>query len=573
MSYLVFARKWRPLTFDDVVGQEHITQTLKKAIEKERVAHAYIFTGTRGVGKTTTARILARALNCDNGPTSEPCGECESCKGVIQGASMDVLEIDGASNNKVDDIRDLRDNIGYTSMSGKHRVFVIDEVHMLTTSAFNALLKTLEEPPPKVIFIFATTEPHKIPATIQSRCQRFDFRRISTTQIREQLEKICVSEEMPHTSEGLHLLARKAEGSMRDALSLLDQIYSYGQETIGEAEVRMVLGIVGAEVYLKLMDAVANKDPEPVLQTVQDVLYHGYDLHEFIVGLEEHVRNLLFARIPKVLAARAEEIPAESADMYRAQAEKFAEGTLLRMAELIRKTEHDLKWSSFPRFAVEALLLKLVHMDQSVSLENLLQALGNSNGASSAPPTVSPPEKKKPEPRPQPTLTSDPPPPQPQTQPQPQTAPDISATEPEENTESFSAETEAKPVRDLEGEWPAFLKELIDARPNLGSFLSHAHMAACKGSTVDLRFATAFKFHFDEVTKRQNRAFIEKKLAEFAGAPITLHMTLEQEHHTDAQPPNYLSQITDTVPSLQDEIEHEPIIKTVLEAFDGEVIE
>jgi hypothetical protein len=236
------------------------------------------------------------------------------------------------------------------------------------------------------------------------------------------------------------------------------------------------------------------------------------------------------------------------------------------MTELIRKTEYDLKLSSFPRFAVEALLLKLVHMDRSVSLQNLLQALEQGNGGSVAAPEVPTPEKKKSEPRSEHNLRPDP-------QPQPVPAPDLSASQPEEDTESFASETETQPVRDLGGEWPAFLKQLIDDRPNLGSFLSHAHMAGSTGSSVDLRFASAFKFHFDEVTKRQNRAVIEQKLAQFAGAPITLHMTLEQEHHTEAPSPNYLSEITDTVPSLQDDIEHEPIIKTVLEAFDGEVIE
>ena len=202
MSYVVFARKWRPLTFEDVVGQEHITETLKKAIEKDRVAHAYIFTGTRGVGKTTTARILARALNCEKGPTPTPCGVCDACKNIMSGSSFDVIEIDGASNNSVDDIREIRDNVHYSSMGGKYRIYVIDEVHMLSKPAFNALLKTLEEPPPQVIFIFATTEPQKIPATIQSRCQRYDFRRISTEQIVGRLSRICADEHIDFRPQG-----------------------------------------------------------------------------------------------------------------------------------------------------------------------------------------------------------------------------------------------------------------------------------------------------------------------------------------------------------------------------------
>ncbi|MCP4628832.1 MAG: DNA polymerase III subunit gamma/tau, partial [bacterium] len=280
MSYLVFARKWRPLTFDDVVGQQHITDTLKRAIEKNRVAHAYVFSGTRGVGKTTTARILARALNCDTGPTTEPCGSCESCKAIINGSSFDVLEIDGASNSGVDDIRELRENISYTSMGGKYRIFIIDEVHMLSKSAFNALLKTLEEPPKNVIFIFATTEPQKIPETIHSRCQRYDFRRIASEQIVGQIEKICTHENITFEKSGIELIARRADGSMRDALSLLDQVCSFCQENITEKEVRSVLGIVETELYNDVLEAIAEKSALPVLHAVEDILNRGFDLLE-----------------------------------------------------------------------------------------------------------------------------------------------------------------------------------------------------------------------------------------------------------------------------------------------------
>jgi DNA polymerase-3 subunit gamma/tau len=348
MSYLVFARKWRPLTFDDVVGQEHVTGTLKKAIEKNRIAHAYIFSGTRGVGKTTTARILARALNCDKGPTPDPCGICDSCKGVVSGSSFDVLEIDGASNNSVDDIRQLRENVGYSAMGGKYRIFVIDEVHMLSKAAFNALLKTLEEPPSGVIFIFATTEPQKIPATIHSRCQRYDFRRIVPEQILERLEKICTEEKISFEKAALMLIARKADGSMRDALSLLDQVCSYCPERLTEKEVRLVLGLVGMEVYARIMEAIAAKTPASALQVVQEVLYQGFDLHEFVVGLEEHLRNLLFSRIPGALESGGMVVEKAVAEQLRASSGRFSEGDLLRMMEIARKAENDLKWSALP---------------------------------------------------------------------------------------------------------------------------------------------------------------------------------------------------------------------------------
>ena len=357
MSYLVFARKWRPLTFDDVVGQTHITDTLKKAIEKNRIAHAYIFSGTRGVGKTTTARILARALNCEKGPTPAPCGTCDSCKGISSGSSFDVLEIDGASNNSVDDIRELRENVGYSSMGGKYRIYVIDEVHMLSKPAFNALLKTLEEPPSNVIFIFATTEPQKIPATIHSRCQRYDFRRIVPAQILERLVFICKEEKIDFEKSALALIASKADGSMRDALSLLDQACSYCQVKLVEQEVRIVLGLVGMEVYVKIMDAIAVKSPAPALAAIQQVLYEGYDLHEFVTGFEEYVRNLLFVRLSGEFQGAGIAMEPEAVQQLRHSSERFTEGDLLRMMEIMRKAEGELKWSAFPRFAVEMMLL------------------------------------------------------------------------------------------------------------------------------------------------------------------------------------------------------------------------
>ena len=384
MSYLVFARKWRPRNFDDVVGQEHITETLKKAIEKNRVAHAYIFTGTRGVGKTTTARILARALNCENGPTPVPCGECTYCKDILTGASFDVLEIDGASNNSVDDIRELRDNIGYSSMGGKHRIFVIDEVHMLSKAAFNALLKTLEEPPKNVIFIFATTEPQKIPATIHSRCQRYDFRRIGAEQILNRLAHICTTENIAFERSALMLVARKAEGSMRDALSLLDQVYSFCHENLSEKEVRSVLGLVGMDVYDRIMDSIHDKNAAPVLAIVQDVLYQGFDLQEFILGLQEHIRNLLFARIPEALESRGIDLEPDVVQRFVTSATRFSEGDLLRMTEIVRKAEADIKWSVYPRFVVELMLLKLVYLDTTLSVEQLLKMIGDPDSANPA---------------------------------------------------------------------------------------------------------------------------------------------------------------------------------------------
>lgn len=585
MSYLVFARKWRPLTFDDVVGQDHITQTLRMAIEKDRVAHGYIFTGTRGVGKTTCARILARALNCVNGPTPTPCGTCDSCKSIIGGSSFDVMEIDGASNRGVEDVRELRDNVTYSSMGGRFRVIIIDEVHMLTREAFNALLKTLEEPPPRVIFIFATTEPQKIPATIHSRCQRYDFRRISTEQIAGQLEKICTADSIRYTREGLILIARKADGSMRDSLSLLDQVNSYGKDVIGEAEVRAVLGIVDIDVYFGILDAVRDRNSAPLLEAVQNVLFHGLDLHEFTVGLEEHLRNLLFARIENGLRNRASDFSPETLAMITEQAGQFSDEMLLRMAEVVRKAEYELKWSSYPRFLVESMLMRLARLEDTTSLEKVIEMLGGDDLTEKKKDLISPPAPPVvpadavPAEAPEPPLPSAPA--SVVTVREPETS-GLSGTSPEysdamipadspEGEEGFIEESETPTSRDLSRDWPVFLEQLMDDRPHLGSFLSHAAVASVQQHAVDLRYAQMFKFQFAEVTRKQNRDIIEEKLAEFARRPIQIHITLETEG--DPQDlPNYIKSVADTGASIVDDMKNEPIIQAVLDAFDGEVL-
>jgi DNA polymerase-3 subunit gamma/tau len=561
MSYLVFARKWRPLTFDNVVGQNHITSTLKRAIEKNRVAHAYLFTGTRGVGKTTTARILARALNCDNGPTPDPCGTCESCKNIINGSSFDVLEIDGASNSGVDDIRELRENISYTSIGGKYRIFVIDEVHMLSKSAFNALLKTLEEPPKNVIFIFATTEPQKIPETIHSRCQRYDFRRIATEQIVAQLEKICTEENITFEKSGLDLIGRRADGSMRDALSLLDQVYSFCQDSITEKEVRSVLGIVETELYNSILEAVAEKASLPVLDAVEDILNRGFDLLEFLVGFQEYLRTLLFVRLPGVIDNQRIAISLDTLKQQTDYASRFSETDLLRMIEIIRRAESELRWSSFPRFLIETTLLKLVFMDSTVSVEQILTSLKkgtipqNTQGASGV--DFSDGKKKSDE------------------SPVDQTpVPEHTVSIPREvDTNSFSTEQEQSEHVDLAARWPAFIERLMEDRPNVGTFLSMAYIAESTDHSIDLRFEKQFGFQFSEITKKNNREIIEKMLAAFAGKHIDIHITIEkQEAEKKDTSVKAIEEKEHIPPSLEDDIVNEPIIQSVIKIFDGEVL-
>ncbi len=367
MAYIVLARKKRPVSFDSVIGQRHITETLKKAIEKNRVAHAYIFSGTRGVGKTSTARILARAMNCEQGPTPEPCGVCGSCRDIASGVSINVQEIDGASNNSVNDIRELRSNIRYSSMDGGYRIYVIDEVHMLTREAFNALLKTLEEPPEKVIFIFATTEPSKIPDTIVSRTQRYDFRRVSDELIFSHLVEVCDQEEMEYDSSAVKVVAAKADGSVRDSLSLLDQIRSFcGDERITEEAVRSVLGLISKDTFSRLMKSFDDSAPGEAVSLLREVLKTGYDLDDFIGGFQEYLRGIL-----------TESVTASEG----AEGSGFSVVDILRMSEMVREAEYRLKHTNFPVFLVETLLIRLAYMDEAVTISSLIQDIESDSGA------------------------------------------------------------------------------------------------------------------------------------------------------------------------------------------------
>jgi DNA polymerase-3 subunit gamma/tau len=294
MSYLVLARKWRPQTFAQIIGQPHVSQTLQNAIQARRVAHAYLFTGARGVGKTSVARILAKALNCEHGLSAQPCNDCSNCREITQGNAVDVQEIDGASNTGVDNIRELRETIRYRPAKSRHKIYIIDEVHMLSTAAFNALLKTLEEPPEHIVFIFATTEPHKIPATILSRCQRFDFRRIATSQIVAHLETIAREERLQLPEPVLYSIAREAEGSMRDAQSLLEQVLAFSVDGRVDTEVLDLLGVIDRHSVQRVGRAILQGEAGTCLEVVADLYRRGIDIKRFCQQLCEHFRNLTF---------------------------------------------------------------------------------------------------------------------------------------------------------------------------------------------------------------------------------------------------------------------------------------
>ncbi len=372
--YLVFARKYRPETFDDVVGQGHVARTLQSAVQNDRVAHAYLFCGGRGVGKTTMARILAKALNCKEGPTAQPCGQCESCRRIAAGDDLDVLEIDGASNRGIDEIRNLRQNVKYAPAHSRFKIYYIDEVHMLTTPAFNALLKTLEEPPPHVKFIFSTTDPQQLLDTVKSRCQRFDFRLIADAEIIGHLGQICDLEKLSPEKGALQAIARAARGSLRDALGVLDQVAAFSEKDVKLEDVLTVLGAVNTQVLTQIVDALAGSHTGEALRIVHEALFSGVDLLDFADQLSEYLRDLLVA---SYCGAEDELLAGSAADAetLERQAGLLDADKLLYMLQVLREAKQRARRDTSGRVALEMAIVKFSRLDELVPLGRALEML------------------------------------------------------------------------------------------------------------------------------------------------------------------------------------------------------
>ncbi len=398
MSYLVLARKWRPQGFGDLVGQETVVRTFENAISNDKIVHAYLFSGPRGVGKTSSARILAKALNCEERSGSGPCGRCQSCQAITDSASVDVFEIDGASNNSVDAVRELRETVKYAPSGGKYKIYIIDEVHMLSTSAFNALLKTLEEPPGHVIFIFATTEPKKIPSTILSRCQHHAFRRISKGSIKEQLKKITKKEKIDISDRALDMIARAADGSMRDALTLLDQAYSFS-DSITEQELQSLLGLPEIDIIHNLSKTILNGNISETLMIIKEVTDRGNDLRQLTKELVEHFRNIAIVKVSDDAGALLE-FSEDEIEKYTQYASKVTiEQLTLLLSELLR-LEGEVRSTINPRYTLELGLLRTSFIKGMTSIEDVVkmisgQTLPSDTAESHAPETDAESLKKK----------------------------------------------------------------------------------------------------------------------------------------------------------------------------------
>ncbi len=563
MEYLIYARKFRPQTFEEIVGQETITTTLKNAIRQERVPQSFLFSGPRGVGKTSTARILAKALNCKEGPTEKPCGKCVSCKEIEQGNSMDVLEVDGASNRGIEEIRTLRENVKFKPSAGRYKIYIIDEVHSLTGDAFNALLKTLEEPPAHVKFIFATTESHKVPLTILSRCQRLQFKRISVPEAVEKLEKIAQKEKLKYEKNTLFMIARATEGALRDAESLLDQLASFSEGKIKEEDVLTLLGLAPEEMYVSVLAAIRGKKGDEIFGLVKKLYEEGADLAQFAKGLFEVFRHLLVLKT----APKAEALIEANVEMIaklRKLAADLPQGELLLALSILQNLQIQLRRPvASPKLLVEAALLKLVYMDGLRSVEDLVQGASPGYKSSATIPVM---EKKTLKPvttaeENKASVTNAPlsqrgtrgdlnPPLSPFTKGESEDRP-VPAVSPQEGLT----------LNDVERVWPQVIGIVKAKRMSLSLYLAEAEPAEVEGSVVVLGLPSEFRFHKETLEKDSNKQVIEEAFAQALGKKIRVQCVVTERDGMTQEA------AADRTPAADEGVPD--IVSKALEIFDG----
>jgi len=550
MSYQVLSLKLRPQRFDEVVGQTHVTRTLQNAIGLDRVAHGYIFSGPRGVGKTTTARILAKVLNCKNPKDNNPCGTCVNCTEITQGSNLDVQELDGASNRGIDEMRDLREAVKYPPNNSKYRIYIIDEVHMLTREAFNALLKTLEEPPPHVIFIMATTDAHKVPATILSRTQRFDFKHISINDISEYLKQILESENIKYDTDGIRLIAQKADGSLRDSLSLLDQTIAYASDALDVETIRDVLGIIKENVFLNIIQTIEKRDHKEVIHQLNQLIDAGYAIPDFISGFNEFLRNCMIQKTGESAKLNLSE---NSLNWLQTDC-RFSTADFLRMLDLSLQFESKLRFLQQPQISLEALFIKLSMMDASVDIASILSG--------EVPKTIS---VKKPESQKPSITTENPDSPLVQTEP-------MESPQPTENnpvTEKLTTPTPpvvSEPVpqqvrnltlEDFNNSWTEIIEGLEEKNSKIAHFLEEAKLSSFDGKQLLIELVNGHRFHLKTLEKdaEQIASVINDKLNQ--KIRIKFHIQENNEEKPEKKKP--------------ESAEH-PLFMKVLETFEGEII-
>lgn len=590
MDYQVSARKYRPGTFDDVIGQPHVVQTLVNSVTTKRIAQAYLFSGTRGVGKTTVARILAKALNCENGPTGTPCGTCSNCLEIAQGTSVDVMEIDGASNTSVDDVREIRENVKFAAFRGKYRVYIIDEVHMLSNSAFNALLKTLEEPPPHVVFIFATTEIHKIPATILSRCQHYNFRRIARTEIIERLRHVVEQDKIMIEERSLMALARASEGSMRDGLSLLDQAVAFGGKTIVHADLEALLGAVPQELVRAMVQAVTAQESAAALRVLAQLLDQGHDLRAYCAEVVEYLRNMLVVSVVPSPQEQQGLIESSAEDLAQmaSDARSFSPEQLQELFAIFTQAEDSLRLSAHPRFVLETAAIRATRLLRRAD-EKPVQAVQPSTTRPPLPTPVrtSPPvparsAESTPSSRPKPpqaTISTLPPP-------RPSRPPALANTAPPNVQPRGTAGdvTVSIPVTSPPSEerrhavtlnWEQVQEEVANASSRIAAFLERGRFVGTDGHVVTIGFAKQEMAARGMIENPDNMAVLTSICTRLSGQTVRLRVV----ELTEADPPGQtMAQLRSTKEKEQRQVLFEqarahPVVKQALEMFGAELAE
>lgn len=593
MDYQVSARKYRPGTFQDLIGQPHVVQTLVNAITSNRIAHAFLFSGTRGVGKTTVARILAKALNCERGPIATPCDVCPSCLEIAQGTSVDVIEIDGASNTGVDDVREIRENVKFSPFRGHYRIYIIDEVHMLSNSAFNALLKTLEEPPAHVVFIFATTEIHKIPATILSRCQHYNFRRIPKGEIAQRLRHIADHEGITVEDRSLTAIARASEGSMRDALSILDQTVAFSGKTIHHSDLETLLGSVPREHVRGMITAIINQDSPAALGIVAQLLDQGHDIRAYCAELVEHVRNLLVAAVvpsTQTLRSLIEASP-DDIDQVIADAQLFTTEQLQELFRICSQAEDALRSSAHPRYVLEMAVVRATRLLTGGTQPSMTVA-------SSSPAQGSPPGRAGLRGAPsearssgqQPVSSAVIPLVQPSSGASREGQPSPAGSTPSSNSRpgshSGDRSPEEKPLPALSGpshpvesplqlEWEQVLQRVASTHPSIGAFLEMGTLVTMEDDQWSFGYPQTASVARAIIEKEENLQLLGGICAEVAGRPIRLRV-IELVHGHTAGPS--LAQIRAVRErrerdALLERTRSHPLVQQALKLFGGELVD
>lgn len=543
MSYLVMARKYRPMGFGEVVDQKHVVTTLVNAINSRRIAHAYLFSGPRGTGKTTVARILAKALNCEKGPTSEPCNQCTACQEINAGRSIDVFEMDAASKSKVEDIRGLIiEGVKYAPVRGKYKVYIIDEVQMLSDSAFDALLKTIEEPPANVVFIFATTAPQDVPPTILSRCQRFEFKRIPFNDLVDTISAISQKEGLEMEKEAIYTLARKADGSLRDSLSLLDQMIAYGGKEITKKIVDQTLGLVEQEVYFDLTKIILEKESRKGLELLERLIDSGIDLQEFVAGLLEHLRNLLVAKVGGE-SERLFDLSELYIERYKKEAQSFSEADLLRMVKVVVDLNYTLKRTTEPRIHLEIALLRLIQMDSSVAIETLLERLGQAGSEGGGIEYKAPLKKEI-------SRVKD--------------SPDKENPEPEEKVRPSDQSNLPLDLGALRAGWPEVLSKVKERKASLWSCLSQAEIISLDNGVLLLEFSNGNEFHKKNVEKKDNLKEIQEIMGQVFQSDFRINFLMNDKKTNSRQKGS----------AIRNDFQYQDIpgLKDIIDNLGGEII-